>query len=286
MAKIAVIGDYMTDIWWCVSGKGTSQDSGCSRFGVGSVIEMDGGAGNVAKNLEKLGNTVLRLGYNPHSRFQNKKHRLYDTKTRTQIVRWDDNDYSEPLYTEDLRPLLDFQPDAIVISDYGKGAVTNEVVRWLQTNTRCPVYVDTKRGPEPYVAFTDRELVFFPNQLEYTAHKDLYNQFPVVFLKKGRFGAVILEYGVQTAESPATCPHPKSTCGAGDVTIAVAVHLATLSSGLDRGQSNLENIMNIVGESIDASSFTCQVKENQLPGIRINPYSRGREEDGPQRLGI
>ena len=275
--RIVVIGDYMTDIWWCVTPQGASQDSGCPRYGAGDVIEMPGGAGNVAKNLSLMGAEVLQIGESTPKSHRNCKHRLYTVENRTQVVRWDENDYSEPIYTTELGQILDFDPHLIIISDYAKGAVTNEVVQWLLTRTRTPLFVDTKRGPRQYTAFTDRELVLFPNMPEYLAEEELYNTFPSVLLKKGRLGAELLDRGRKVAEAPATCPHPKSTCGAGDIVIATTAYLAAQQSPvvLDRGQANLEHIMTIVGESIDASNFTCQIKEIRQ-AHRINPYSRGR----------
>lgn len=258
MAKIIVAGDYMTDVWWVAQRTGTSQDSGCPRYGIYNAYEYPGGAGNVAHNLEVLGNEVLRVGIGSLIR----KHRLVDDVTGAQIIRWDECDYALPIYAW---PRVGFD-DAIVLSDYAKGALTDGLIDYICNETDAPLFIDSKRGPSQYSNFNPERLIFFPNISEYTDRRKEYDKCYMVVVKMGPLGVMVVKYGEKICESPAQMIGPGSLCGAGDVVIAAVTHrYMNTSDTLDRGQSTiLDYAMKVVGEAIHASKYTCQIPKKAV----------------------
>ena len=121
-------------------------------------VTKPGMADNVRVNLEALGCEVTFLFGDTSI-----KERLIDERSKQQIVRIDKDVKSPPLLVN--KSLLQGY-DAIVISDYNKGAVTYELVNQA-INTKVPVFVDTKK--------TDLELMQGAwvkiNELEYSKIK-------------------------------------------------------------------------------------------------------------------
>jgi len=99
-------------------------------------IVLDGMAGNVRKNLEALGCDVKFL----HGSTSKKK-RIIDQRSKQQLLRIDNDTASDPITIESELPAY----DAIVISDYNKGAVTYELVEDLRSRFKGPIFIDTKK---------------------------------------------------------------------------------------------------------------------------------------------
>jgi D-beta-D-heptose 7-phosphate kinase/D-beta-D-heptose 1-phosphate adenosyltransferase len=94
-------------------------------------------AGNVCKNLEALGCNVTFLRGKP-----SEKNRLIDERTKQQLLRVDRDVKSDPITFETEMPPV---YDAIVVSDYGKGTVTYELIESLVKTQTVPIFVDTKK---------------------------------------------------------------------------------------------------------------------------------------------
>lgn len=93
-------------------------------------------ADNVRLNLEALDCEVIFLHGDT-----SEKERIVEERTKQQIVRIDRDVKSPPLLVN--KDILAGY-DAIVISDYGKGTVTYELIEQA-INTKIPVFVDTKK---------------------------------------------------------------------------------------------------------------------------------------------
>jgi D-beta-D-heptose 7-phosphate kinase/D-beta-D-heptose 1-phosphate adenosyltransferase len=96
-----------------------------------------GMAANVSKNLQALGCRVEYL----HGQ-TSEKTRLIDQRSKQQILRIDNDNFSEPMTFASAIPDL---YDAIVVSDYNKGTISYELVQELRAEFSGPIFVDTKK---------------------------------------------------------------------------------------------------------------------------------------------
>lgn len=212
--RVLVIGDVMIDHYLHGSATRISPEAPIPVVKVVSQERRSGGAVNVAENLNSLG-VDERLAILPLP--WPEKHRLMVGDT--QVARWDTNDVLPPHDIEALdKCVADWPPDAIVISDYAKGSVTDEVIDWI-AERRVLTYVDSKRMPFDFPP----ECVFFPNQKEYNLWECAYARQLMVVLKRGASGIAELSKGVVIEEYPAMACHVRSVCGAGDVVLAAYV---------------------------------------------------------------
>jgi len=90
----------------------------------------------------------INVGINAQIISQSKsclKERFIDEKTGYHLLRVDSFDEAEELKLEDLKSLdLNFY-SCIVISDYGKGFLSEDAVIFLRQNFKGPIFVDTKK---------------------------------------------------------------------------------------------------------------------------------------------
>jgi bifunctional ADP-heptose synthase (sugar kinase/adenylyltransferase) len=97
-----------------------------------------GMASNVYENLKALGCSVTAI-YGQKS----EKCRLIDTKSGQQIVRIDNDVFSDVIDLEKID--YNFPYDAIVISDYAKGFLNYEAIIELRKRFKQPIFIDTKK---------------------------------------------------------------------------------------------------------------------------------------------
>ena len=117
--KILLIGDKGTDIYTYGNIDRISPEAPIPVFNPVRQVTKPGMADNVRVNLEALGCEVTFLFGDTSI-----KERLIDERSKQQIVRIDKDVKSPPLLVN--KSLLQGY-DAIVISDYNKGAVTYEL---------------------------------------------------------------------------------------------------------------------------------------------------------------
>jgi len=171
--------------------------------------ERLGMAYNVAANLKSFGITALLRVPSQMSR----KIRYVDLRTQDHLLRVDHDVEPEPYMVEA------YDYDAIVISDYDKGFVTDEAIHAIRAAFKGPIYMDTKKPnlgdfPSIYIKINEREL------FESTSLPDP----EMLIVTYGAKGAGHLK---QLHRAPAT--EVVDVCGAGDVFLAalVAKHLET-----------------------------------------------------------
>lgn len=102
----------------------------------GEETSQEGMAMNVCQNLKNLGVEVEL-----HTRFVEQKIRYFSGQH--QLLRVD-----TPLFgwsTFDPEEIEEWNPDAIVISDYNKGFVSYDAIRYIRTNYSGPMFIDTKK---------------------------------------------------------------------------------------------------------------------------------------------
>ena len=213
--KIGILGDSFIDRWHVGTVKGLSAEAPIPSVNVLEVKEFAGGAANVRANFRALGQEAVLL-MPPTERNQN-----YPIKNRlladgVQIARWDEKDWCGPLQREDLLALMDC--NALVVSDYGKGSLSEEVIQCLR-GVKLPLFVDTKGDPKVWLGAED--VTVFPNSKEYKQFRNSYAWFNKCVLKLGEVGLEFRSYGEVLASSPAKARFVKSVCGAGDTVLAM-----------------------------------------------------------------
>ena len=142
MANVIVIGDKCTDKY--VFGKTTrlSPEQPVPVLDQTKIEERPGMAGNTELNLQAFGiNTVLLS-----QRELITKTRFVDTNSGYQLMRLDETPKVGRIANAELKmAMMHMNPDAIVISDYDKGYITDEDLWHLCNNFNRPVFVDTKK---------------------------------------------------------------------------------------------------------------------------------------------
>jgi D-beta-D-heptose 7-phosphate kinase/D-beta-D-heptose 1-phosphate adenosyltransferase len=160
---------------------------------------------NVAKNLRSFGAVVELLVPTEMSR----KIRYIDRRTGEHLLRVDHDVQAQSCLVGSK-----YMFDAIVISDYDKGFVTNEVIQKLRKRFKGPIYMDTKKRnladfPDIYIKINEREL-FESTSLPKPEH---------LIVTYGAKGC-----GYKDTLYPAKVIEVVDVCGAGDVFLAAMVY--------------------------------------------------------------
>jgi D-beta-D-heptose 7-phosphate kinase/D-beta-D-heptose 1-phosphate adenosyltransferase len=135
--NILLLGDDCLDVYQFGSVDRISPEAPVPVFKKSHSLRRSGMARNVCENLEALGCKVNYLHGQPSI-----KTRLIDSRSKQQIVRIDEDAFSNPI-TFDTADLLTY--DAVVVSDYEKGAVSYDLVKEIIKSAICPVFIDTKK---------------------------------------------------------------------------------------------------------------------------------------------
>ena len=142
MANVIVIGDKCTDKY--VFGETTrlSPEQPVPVLDQTRIEERPGMAGNTELNLKAFGvNTVLLSQREPIT-----KTRFVDTNSGYQLMRLDETPKVSRIANAELKmAMMHMNPDAIVISDYDKGYISDDDLWHLCHNFNRPVFVDTKK---------------------------------------------------------------------------------------------------------------------------------------------
>jgi len=208
--RILVIGDVCIDEYKYGEIRRVNPESSAPLLNFESSEEKMGMAFNVAQNLKAFGaNVTLSV-----SEELSRKIRYIDRRTGEHLLRVDHDVQAKPYKTGSK-----YMFDAIVISDYDKGFVTNEVIWKLRQKFQGPIYMDTKKKnladfPGIYIKINQRELY------ESTSIPDP-EHLIVTYGAKG--------CGYKESLYPARVIEVVDVCGAGDVFLAAMVfkHLET-----------------------------------------------------------
>ena len=172
--KVLLIGDSCVDRY--VYGK-------CSRLSPEApvpVLEYSrtyqtmGMAWNVRQNLLSFGIEVYMLTNKEHPI----KTRYVDERSNQQIMRFDENDSVEE-FNYDLPDQSQY--DALIISDYNKGFLTQEKLFELASWFNGPVFIDSKKTILPQNCFLKLNN-FEANRLE--------GDYPLLITTKGSAGSI------------------------------------------------------------------------------------------------
>lgn len=134
--KILLIGDTCIDTYIYGTVNRISPEAPVPVFEPHSESVKDGMGGNVLNNLKNLGCEVNFL----HGKIS-KKTRLIDERSKQQLLRIDQDSFSDPIEFATAIPNY----DAVVVSDYCKGSISYELVEELIKEVKCPIFIDTKK---------------------------------------------------------------------------------------------------------------------------------------------
>ncbi len=227
--KILLIGDDCIDVYQYGTIDRISPEAPVPIFKPSYEERRPGMAGNVARNLEALGCTVNYL----HSE-TSVKTRLIDIRSKQHIVRVDNDFKCTPIEFETSIPKV---YDAIVISDYGKGTVSYDIIEEAIA-TRLPVFIDTKKTDLVRMQGAWVKI----NELEFSR---IQSSCTGLIVTLGDKGAVIPHYEVSM---PAPKVEVVDVTGAGDTFLSALVY-----KWLDTGSINTALFF-----AIEASSITVQ----------------------------
>jgi bifunctional ADP-heptose synthase (sugar kinase/adenylyltransferase) len=212
---ILALGDNFFDKYLLGKVRGMSAEAPIPILDLEKELIFPGGVGNVVQNLQSL--EVDCQPIYPSENIPIKNRLMVGD---LQVARWDENDYCSPILPSDVSLLGGEEVDAIIVSDYGKGAISPELIEFLVAWEK-PLFVDTKKNPLPWFGATD--LTLFPNLSEYQRFKEIYDWFLQVLLKQGKDGMSWVEYGRVVLSSPSLVERVVSVNGAGDTVLAAFV---------------------------------------------------------------
>lgn len=137
--NVLLIGDSCTDIYNIGTVDRLSPEAPVPILKIVSTYELPGMSANVYLNLKNL-NIDADFVHNDNTIT---KTRFIDTRSGQHLLRVDSDDGVVPWSGRLPFPLHEY--DAIVVSDYNKGFLTYESIRYLVEMSRCPVFIDTKK---------------------------------------------------------------------------------------------------------------------------------------------
>lgn len=210
--KILVFGESCRDIFHYGDCSRLCPDAPVPVFKLISTVESWGMAKNVEKNLTSLGAEVHLITNNNNALIT--KTRYMDNRTNHMFLRVDENDnlYEELLFEE--LEAIDFERyDAVIVSDYNKGFLTNKVLQSISKKHNI-TFIDTKRSLGDWA----KDYSFIKlNHKEYENNKlNLTDNLKKnIILTKGQHGS---EY--QGVTYPVPTVEVKDTSGAGDTFVS------------------------------------------------------------------
>ena len=210
MSKILLIGDHCIDEYRYGTVDRISPEAPVPVFKFSHMDTKPGMAGNVRANLIAFGCDVEFIT----SAQPSTKTRLIDIHSKQHILRIDDDVPGVPLAPNYQENLNEF--DAIVFSDYLKGFVSYELIKWTRANFNGPIFIDTKK----------RDLAQFEgcyvkvNEQEYNQRTSVCNNLIVTL---GANGAMF-RHDEYEDFFPGNPVEVVDVCGAGDTFISALVY--------------------------------------------------------------
>jgi len=206
--RIMVIGDPMFDIYHHGTASRISPEAPVPVFVEAATESRAGGAANVVHQLKALG--VQTDTFFPKQPWTEKHRYMVGNH---QLLRVDKDLIKRPTSLPDLSGL-----DAVILSDYGKGWLTDDLCRHVIKECQrqdTAVIVDPKgTGWAKYEGCS----IICPNEVEARHHE--VHDFDTVLFKEGAAGMRLKQYD-KTYQIPATAKAVYDVTGAGDTVVAV-----------------------------------------------------------------
>jgi bifunctional ADP-heptose synthase (sugar kinase/adenylyltransferase) len=166
--RILVIGESCKDIFNYGESKRLSPEAPVPILNVIEVVENDGMAGNVVRNLLALNSECeITLWSQPE---EIRKIRYVEKKSNHMFIRVDYEDHVSSLeLTSEMKNKISSY-DFVIVSDYNKGFLSDEIIKTIGKNSKLSI-LDSKRklSKEVVESFTFVKL----NEVELENNKDL-----------------------------------------------------------------------------------------------------------------
>ena len=142
--KFLVIGDSCIDIFIYGEIERIAPEAPVPIIRPIDKVENDGMAKNVRNNVRALGDDIERVDIITNLN-DIKKIRYVDARYNHMVLRVDENDKCVRIDLDeiDIQEIED-EYDALIISDYNKGFLTEEDIEYIST-VNIPVFLDTKK---------------------------------------------------------------------------------------------------------------------------------------------
>jgi len=225
--KILIIGESCTDIYHYGTCSRLCPDAPVPVFKSTKINKNGGMAKNVEANILKISNHVQIDIITNETWNEIKKTRYVDEKTNHMFLRLDENDDNYGFLTVEKINEINFNVyDAVIVSDYNKGFLSNDVLKIISEKHKN-TFIDTKRKIDKWsknYTFIKVNNIEYENSLNYLK---LNNHNLIV--TKGPFGCVYKDttYPVEKVEV-------KDTSGAGDTFLAALSVEYTKSKNIDK----------------------------------------------------
>jgi bifunctional ADP-heptose synthase (sugar kinase/adenylyltransferase) len=210
--KILVFGESCKDVFHYGDCSRLCPDAPVPVFKLINTVETWGMAKNVERNLVSLGARVDLITNATKESIT--KTRYMDNRTNHMFLRVDENDNSYGSLTLEQLQAINFEDyDAVIVSDYNKGYMSEEVLQAISVMHHT-TFIDTKRLLSDWAeGFSFIKL----NHKEYENNRDNFTDTlkQKVILTKGQYGSEFQNniYSVPTVEV-------KDTSGAGDTFVS------------------------------------------------------------------
>lgn len=244
MHKILVVGDIIIDEYWHGVVTRISPEAPVPIVEIDKREWRPGGATNVGANIRSLGEECRVIGVvgpELQEEYKNSEEVVIDETRRTtvktrivagtqQIVRLDYESHhpiSSEVALEVIRRIRGFAEGAcaIVLSDYAKGVLTDEVIRCAINEgieRNIPVIVDPKRTD--FSIYHGASLIT-PNEAEFEKATNADTQTPIL-VTMGARGMVLKKHGNNAVHIPTMAREVVDVTGAGDTVVAaLAVYI-------------------------------------------------------------
>jgi D-beta-D-heptose 7-phosphate kinase/D-beta-D-heptose 1-phosphate adenosyltransferase len=209
--KVLLIGDNCIDEYQYGYVERISPEAPVPILRYSHTESKPGMVGNVEANLKNLNIDVHTIASEPSI-----KTRIVDIKSKQQLARIDKDNISASLSIQEIE-ILDLSVfDAIVISDYNKGFVSYENIRYLRKRYVGPIFLDTKK---PDLSQFHGIYVKI-NELEYKSRLSINDKLIVTLGEKGAM------YKRNNEEVHFSVPKIEVTdvCGAGDTFLSALAY--------------------------------------------------------------
>lgn len=141
--KITVIGETCRDVFIYGESKRLSPEAPVPVFNPSYIEENPGMAGNVVENLKSL-NETISINF-IHQSEMIVKTRYVDDKSNHMFIRVDEGEaHIEPLVLNDTYIDMIKESDAVIVSDYNKGFLSEKVLKEITYHSHFSI-MDTKK---------------------------------------------------------------------------------------------------------------------------------------------
>jgi len=242
--KILVIGDSCTDVFRYGEVNRLAPEAPVPIIVPEHETENPGMAGNVVVNLKALGAEVDFIT----NKTEIRKVRYVCSKYNHLLLRVDENDTCEPF---NMGSLFLNKYDAVIISDYCKGFLSEEDIKQISKFYQSTIFLDTKKILGDWAQNIDFIKI---NSYEYNRNKEILKTNPILSNKtivtRGKYGCDYQGKNYPTVDVPV-----KDVSGAGDTFLSGLVVEYSRSKDMDKAIKFAQECTTIVIQKSGVSTI-------------------------------